>query len=684
MVSGNSKAELIAELKTLRKRLEELEGSANKASLRQPDSPGQAEQSARKEGLQNHIILAAIPHGVGQIDLLGKILYANPAYHKLFEYDDLELIGTSISDRTETDEARKSLIDFLAMLRQDQPKATPYFQTSLTKTGRKINVQVDFNYDRDSEGNLVSFTYVVTDITERKQAEAALQRSRSLLDSYIATAPVGMAIFDSQMRYVNINSTLADINGVSIEDHIHKRPRDILPGSLGAAVEKRFRSLLRTSQSIIHEEISGETLSQPGVTRHWLHSFFPILGENQKPTGIGVTVVETTRIKQAEAELRQSQKMEALGSLSGGIAHDFNNILYPIFIYANLLLEKFEPDSEEYGDLKEITSAAQRAKDLVSQVLMFSRRSEDIKHVYDLVPIVKEAVKLVRAALPANITIENKIPDRVVPVFCDSSQLFQVLVNVCTNARQAIVGSGNVEISLDSAELAEIVCFDGTKIDGNYCRLTVTDNGVGMNDEIQAKIFDPFFTTRGVGQGTGLGLSTVFGIVQDHDGGIRVSSEAEKGTTFEVFLPLSEAPVEKLPKTRDSVQDYAGTEAILFVDDEKSIRNLGHDCLERFGYTVTTVSNGQKAIEIFAANPDQFNLVVTDQTMPAMTGEELANSLLKLRPDLPIILCTGHNPITTSESSKAIGIRAVLRKPLAPTQLMRVVREVLDQAKNST
>ncbi len=521
------------------------------------------------------------------------------------------------------------------------------------------------------------------DITELKHAELALQESRALLDSYIATAPVGMAIFDSELRYINVNEALADINGVSIENHIHKRPRDILPGSLGLAVEKKFRGILRTGQSILHEEISGETLSQPDVTRHWLHSFFPIRGAEQNPKGIGMTVIETTEIKRAEDQLRQSQKMEALGTLSGGIAHDFNNILYPIFIYANLLLEKFDADSQEYADLKEITSAAQRAKDLVSQVLMFSRRSKGVKHVCDLVPVIKEAMKLMRAALPANITIEEKIPDGIVPVLCDSTQMYQVVVDICTNAGQAILDSGKITIALDSSEVAGIVCFDGTKIDGNYCRLTVTDSGVGMDDETQAKIFDPFFTTREVGQGTGLGLSTVFGIVQDHEGGIKVSSEAEKGSIFEVFLPLAEGPVEKLPESRGSVQDYIGTENILFVDDEKSIRNLGHDCLERLGYIVTAVSDGQQAMEIFAANPDHFNLVVTDQTMPNMTGEKLANALLKLRPDIPIIICTGHSPTITPESNKALRISAFLQKPLAPIQLMRVVREVLDQAKNS-
>jgi len=374
--------------------------------------------------------------------------------------------------------------------------------------------------------------------------------------------------------------------------------------------------------------------------------------------------------------------MEALGTLSGGIAHDFNNILYPIFIYGDLLLEKFDADSEEYADLKEITSAAQRAKDLVSQVLMFSRHTEGVKHVRDLVPVIKEAIKLMRAALPANIIIEEKIPDAIMPVLCDSTQMYQLVVDICTNAGQAILDSGKITIALDSSEVAGIVCFDGKKIHGNYCRLTVTDSGVGMDAEIQAKIFDPFFTTREVGQGTGLGLSTVFGIVQEHEGGITVSSEADKGATFEVFLPLAEGPVEKLSDIRGGVQDYSGTENILFVDDEKSIRNLGHDGLERCGYIVTAVSDGQKAMEIFATNPDHFNLVVTDQTMPNMTGEELVNALSELRPGIPIIMCTGHSENPTLERSKVSGISAFLQKPLAPTQLMRVVREVLDQAKN--
>jgi CheY-like chemotaxis protein len=214
--------------------------------------------------------------------------------------------------------------------------------------------------------------------------------------------------------------------------------------------------------------------------------------------------------------------------------------------------------------------------------------------------------------------------------------------------------------------------------------LAVTDNGVGMDKGTLAKIFDPFFTTREVGQGTGLGLSTAFGIVQDHGGGITVSSTPHKGTTFEIFLPLSDtSDIEKLPANPDRAQDNTGTEKILFVDDEETIRNLGKDYLQRFGYNVTTVADGQEALELFRAGPDRFDLVVSDQTMPKMTGEELARELLQLRPAIPIIICTGYSSSISPESGSAIGISALLHKPLTPDELSRVVRDVLDQAKKT-
>jgi CheY-like chemotaxis protein len=257
-----------------------------------------------------------------------------------------------------------------------------------------------------------------------------------------------------------------------------------------------------------------------------------------------------------------------------------------------------------------------------------------------------------------------------------------VLVNLFTNAEQAIVGSGAITITLESVTLAAFKCFDGTLLSGKFARLAVTDNGLGMDDTTRAKIFDPFFTTKDLGHGTGLGLSTVYGIVQNHEGGISVSSTLGIGTTIEVLLPLADSVLNEPRETAVGIPDDINNENILFVDDMVSIRNSAKACLERVGYSVTIASSGQEALEIFLANPDYFNLVMTDQTMPGMTGEELSIELLRLRADTPIVICTGHSEVVTPASSKEIGIRAFLQKPATPMELRRVVRDVLDEAES--
>jgi signal transduction histidine kinase/ActR/RegA family two-component response regulator len=381
-----------------------------------------------------------------------------------------------------------------------------------------------------------------------------------------------------------------------------------------------------------------------------------------------------------EMQLHQSHKMEAMGILAGGIAHDFNNLLYPIFIHTSLLLEQCDVDDPDYANLKEITNAAQLAKDLVSQVLIFSRRSDNIKHVCDVVPIVKGALKLVRTALAPDITIDARMPDGIVPVLCDSTLLYQVLINICTNSGQAMPGGGRIEITLDSSSLNGIVCVDGTELHGDFCRLTVTDSGIGMDEETRTKLFDPFFTTREVGRGTGLGLSVVFGIVHDHGGGITVSSEAGNGTTIEVFLPLSDQSLDVPLESLVDDQDSSGSERILIVDDEKLIRNSVEICLTRVGYSVTTAASGREALDLFAKDLDQFDIVMTDQSMPDMTGEQLAAALLELKPGIPIILCSGRKSTVPAEDTKASGISASLQKPLTPEELRRAVRKALNEA----
>ncbi len=532
------------------------------------------------------------------------------------------------------------------------------------------------------ERNLLdSIAHTLSQVLGRRQAEEEKRRSAALFDSVFSLAPVGMAIYDTDMRYINVNETLANINGASIDEHIRKRPIEMLPAKLGGPVQKQLQDIMRTGQPILNTEFSGETFGEPGVTRTFLASIFPIRGISREIAGMASIVVETSEVKQAEEKLRQSQKMEALGTLAGGIAHDFNNLLYPIILNANLLLENHKADSEEYALLDDIVKSSLKAKDLVSQILVFARYSDSTDRIHDLVLVADEVMKLVRPALPEIISIERNFPNSAIPVSCDSSQIYQVMVNLFTNAQQAISGNGEIKVTLDTVEIEEFECIHEILLDGKFARLTMTDNGVGMDDETRVKMFDPFFTTKKVGQGTGLGLSTVFGIVHNHGGGITVSSELGSGTTVGILLPLAEDTLDELRDPSVSSQDDTNNESILFVDDVESIRKSAKACLERSGYNVTTVSSGQEALAVFLADPDHFNLVMTDQTMANMTGKELSIELLKQRPDIPIVICTGHSDSISPESSAEIGIRAFLQKPVAPTELRRVVRQALDEAK---
>jgi CheY-like chemotaxis protein len=301
------------------------------------------------------------------------------------------------------------------------------------------------------------------------------------------------------------------------------------------------------------------------------------------------------------------------------------------------------------------------------------------ERICDFVLIAKDAMKLLRPALPETIAIELSFAVEKIPVLCDASQLYQVLVNITSNAEQAISGSGKIEVALDTTNIERLECIHGTLLDGSFVRLTVTDSGVGMDDETRTRMFDPFFTTKDVGRGTGLGLSTVFGIVQNHGGGITVSSAPGAGTTVVVLLPMAEDVPKGSLDAEVGAPDDANNENLLFVDDVESIRRSAGTCLEQSGYTVVTVASGQEALEIFLADPGRFDLVMTDQTMPEMTGVELSIELLRHRPDIPIIICSGHSEVISPETSREKGIRAFLKKPASPTELRRVVRDVLDE-----
>jgi PAS domain S-box-containing protein len=390
--------------------------------------------------------------------------------------------------------------------------------------------------------------------------------------------------------------------------------------------------------------------------------------------------VEEERRRMGE-QLRQAQKMEAVGVLAGGIAHDFNNILNAIIGYTDLTQQGLASGSREHRNLGHVLTAAYRAAELVRQILTFSRRGEGERKALYLGPIVTEALKLLRSSLPANITIVQEIAPDAGAVRADPTQMHQIVMNLCTNAYQAMAaGNGILTVALASVSVSDEEVKRRFKVllPGRYVRLSVRDTGAGMDERTMSRIFEPFFTTKQPGRGTGLGLSVVHGIVESHGGEIEVESAPGRGSEFRVYLPLTDAPVAG-PRQVQAPNPLRGTEHVLFVDDEQELAGMAAQALEALGYRVTTHGDGEGARAAFEQAPAAFDVLVTDQTMPRLTGLELAGVCRALRPDLPIVLCSGYSTLITPQAIESAGVSHYVPKPYDQTVLAAAVRKALDR-----
>jgi PAS domain S-box-containing protein len=516
---------------------------------------------------------------------------------------------------------------------------------------------------------------VLSDITKRKQAEIVLRESEEKFRSFNEQSFVGFYIIqDGLFKYVN--PKFADIFGCSVDeclDNMHFRqfvhPEDLatveeqirrrLAGETKTA-QYTFRGIRKTGE-IIHVMVFGSSLVFQGM-----------------PAAIG-TMLDITRELELEKRMAQAQKMESIGTLAGGIAHDFNNILSIIVGNTELAMRDLPEWSPAQDNLKEVREATLRARELVKQILLFARRKEHTLSNIRLEPIARESLKMLRSTIPTTVEIREDIEEGLPSVLADPSQIQQIIMNLCTNAGQVMEAEGGtLTFTLDVADLKAPLHTMVEVAPGRYVRLQVCDTGPGIPPEVVERIFDPFFTTKGVGEGTGLGLAVVHGIVLDRNGGITVESEEGRGTTFTVYLPASE--VESVEVTAEEKTELPrGTERILFVDDEPMIMKLGQRMLERQGYHVETRASGTDALECFRQDPHRFDLVVTDMTMPGMRGDRLAEEIMAIRPDIPVILCTGYSKQISNEKAREMGIRAFVMKPFTAQELANTVREVLDE-----
>lgn len=530
------------------------------------------------------------------------------------------------------------------------------------------------------DGNPSFVIGTTQDVTENKLAEEALRESNERYKGIFNNTFNGVAVYKAvdsgdDFVFVDFNAHGAAIEKTSREEVIGKRVTELFPGVKDFGLFDVFRRVWETGVS---EHYPVAQYKDDRITG-WRENFVYRL-----PSGEIVAVYsDETERKRAEEEkrklesrLQQSHKMEAIGTLAGGIAHDFNNILGAITGYTQLTLFDIDQSDPNYGNLQQVLKASQRAKDLVKQILTFSRQVEKQISPVEVTPIIKECLKFLRSSLPSTIDIKQDIQERAGMILADPTQIHQVIMNLCTNAAHAMRMDGGVlDVKLQESDAESSSYISGLK-PCKYLRLTVSDDGHGMDETILRKIFEPYFTTKSREEGTGLGLAVVHGIVQDHGGVIRVDSAPGAGTTFDVYFPvISESSYAPIDENADVP---TGNEKILLIDDEAALLEMGRLLLERLGYSVDTEISSGKALEKIRSSPNVYDLIITDQTMPEMTGIRLAEKIRTIRPDLPVILCTGFSSSVTARDAKEAGVKDFLMKPIVLPDLAASVRKALD------
>jgi len=599
----------------------------------------------------------------------GKIAFANPALKKMTGYSTEFFTSTLFTEFIHPDDREMFFNRYKNTLSEENVE-TGYQFRLLTASGEKRWININSSVLK-WEGALSTLSFI-TDITERKKAE----EDRGRLISAIEQVAETIVITDLRGSIQYVNPAFETVSGYGNEEVYRQNPRILKSGRQDDAF---YNNLWETITS-------GETWQGQMVNKRKNGSFYteeatisPVLDGAGKITSFVAVKRDITSEMDLKNRLAQAQKMESIGTLAGGIAHDFNNILFPIVGHTQMLIEDIPQDSPFQKNLNEIYAGALRASELVKQILTFAHQDSGELKLMKMQPIIKEALKLIRSSIPTTIEIKQNIRADCGIIKADPTQIHQVIMNLTTNAYHAMEETGGVlTVSLKEIEFKGLDLIKPELIPGVYACLTVADTGKGMNKELTQKIFDPFFTTKKAGKGTGMGLSVVHGIVKSMDGAIHVCSEPGKGTEFLVYLPIAEAR-KKQPATKVEASIQGGTEHILLVDDEKAIIGMEQNILERIGYKVTSSTSSIEALEAFRATPEKFDMVITDMAMPNMPGDSLAGELTKIRPEIPILLCTGFSETMSEEQAASLGIKGFLLKPVVMRDLSHKIREVLDK-----
>jgi two-component system cell cycle sensor histidine kinase/response regulator CckA len=644
-----------------------------------------AEEALRESEERYRTILENIEDGYYETDLPGDLIFFNDSLCRMLGYSKDEMMGMSNKQYTDQKNRNKLFAAFNEVYRTGQPTKGFDWQV-FTKDGRTLFGEVSVSLIKDSKGQPTGFRGIARDITERKQAEEALRTEKQRFETLLENAPFGVIMIDKEGNFKYVNSKFIELFGYDLNDIPNGKEwfRKAYP-------DPAFR------HHVIETWINDSNISEAGknvpriFTATCKDGMKKIIRFITVQLGTGeylMSCEDITLVQRAEEEkaslaeqLRQSQKIEAIGRLAGGVAHDFNNLLTVIRGYSQLSLMDLKGNEKLRGNLDEIQKATQRASDLTHHLLAFSRRQIMEMKILDLNTLLKDLDKMLHRVIGEDIQLTYRLSDDIGKVRVDPGQMEQVILNLAVNARDAMPSGGKLTIETSNAELDEAYAHAhiGSK-PGRYVMMSVSDTGLGMSPEVKERAFEPFFTTKEKGKGTGLGLSTCYGIVKQSGGNIWAYSELGRGTTFKVYLPrVDESPKEEKGEDK-AAEIFKGTETILAVEDEIEVRKLVAEILKGQGYTVIEASDGQEAVKVSRENAGKkIHLLLTDVVMPGMSGRELAVTLGLQHPKMKVLYMSGYTDNAIVHHGVLEEGVNYIQKPFTLEALARKVREVLDQ-----
>ncbi len=639
------------------------------------------DKSAKEQDLLFRQVVESAPNGLLMVDQDGVISMANTQIEHMFGYSRDELLGRPVAtlfparDRTALEIARAESLSTSAA----RPMGQGMELRGLRHDGSEFPVEIGLNPVAMASGT--SLLVAVIDITARRQAERQLRESEERLDLAVRTAQIGIFEHDHQADTLYWSPVLRSIYGVSVDEPdllqhyselVHESDREKVFSAVKEAHDPSGNGQFQVEHRIVRPD--GEVRHVSLNSRTWFdrEGAAPVL---RRTVGI---VIDITDRKKVEASLRIASKMTAISTLSGGIAHEFNNSLTAVLGFSHLALPLIPKDNKAHHYIQQVLSAGMESRELVHQLLTFSRQSEQVRHPLPLHLLVKEAIKPLRSTIPSSIELKEQIDTSTSPVLADTAQMHQMIMNLADNAIHAMRKTGGIlEFHLHDKEIeTDQVTPSGRLAAGRYACLTVRDSGEGMEPAVADRIFEPFFSGKPLGEGRGMGLSVVHGIVTAHGGSVVIDSQIDVGTVVSVYIPVLSRSAAVVPAPDDSLP--RGRECVLFVAAEESFVRSGQKILESLGYRLIVLTSGTAAWQAFGLAPQRVDLLIADLTLPDMSADRLAHRCRQLRPDLPVIFCAGSEQALSDEDDRVSGIVEVVPKPLIVQDLAHRIRRVLD------